>query len=453
MLLRFFLLMPFFVSLLVAQSTITNEEALLKEVLHRLDALEAQNRELLHQIQELKNQSRPQAQEGIAGGPTEAAAPLDERVKVNEARIAEQAQTKVESSQKFPVWLYGTLLFNAFSNSKDPSSALGNYGLVTGVAPSGATMRQTILGFAFQGPDLPGGGHVEGSLETDFWAGPSAPSDNWLRIRRAGISLDWPETTIFAGQDKALISPYQPNSFAEVGVPALAGSGNLWFWLPQIRVSHTFKFSADSGMDVQGAVLQAGSFFSNAAQPASPSIYPGDVSPAFEARVAFWHNKAEERKWEVAPGFHVSSTSVNSTGLVTRIGSLDWLARPVSKIEVKGTAYYGENVAALGGLGNGFYFPASWPARPVVSGGGWSQLAFPLNPHLTFNLFGGLEKDDAGATLGPAIARTASFAGNAVFHLRSNVLLSLEAQRLLTHTFSGQADNYNHYDLAIAYLF
>jgi hypothetical protein len=37
--------------------------------------------------------------------------------------------------------------------------------------------------------------------------------------------------------------------------------------------------------------------------------------------------------------------------------------------------------------------------------------------------------------------------------LSPNVVLSFEAQRLWTRTFSGQPNTYNHYDLALAYLF
>jgi hypothetical protein len=77
----------------------------------------------------------------------------------------------------------------------------------------------------------------------------------------------------------------------------------------------------------------------------------------------------------------------------------------------------------------------------------------PLNTRVTLNVFGGLENDETGNIYGPGIARSASFAGNSMFHLTPNVLISLEAQRLWTRTFAGQPDNYNHYDLAVAYLF
>ena len=92
--------------------------------------------------------------------------------------------------------------------------------------------------------------------------------------------------------------------------------------------------------------------------------------------------------------------------------------------------------------------------RPVISGGGWAELSVPITNRLTVNGIAGLESDRKDALAnGLSVARGASFAGNVMFHLTSNVLLSVEAQRLWTRTFAGQADIYNHYDLAVAYLF
>jgi hypothetical protein len=425
MLRKFWLLVPILLTPLQAQQPADQEKQLLQEVLRRLDTLEQQNRELLAEVKELK-----QAQTQMESS---AEPPLAEQVKVNETRIAEQAQTKVESSQKLPVTLYGTLLFNAFSNSKNVTNELGPYSLLTGPGRSGATVRQTILGFDFQGPALPGGGHVEATLATDFWAGSAVPSANWLRIRRAGITLDWMNTDVFVGQDKPLISPYQPDSLAEVGVPAMSGAAN--------------------GMDAQVAALQVGSYLGSSTFSPSPAIYSGGVRPALEARLAFWHKSGETKKFELAPGFHVSSSHFNGVDLITKIGSVDWLYTVLPKLEWKGTGYYGQNVASLGSLGNGFYQNYGSAVQPVVSAGGWTQLSVPVNNRLTLNVFGGLENDQAGATSGAGIARSSSFAGNAMFHLSPNVVLSFEAQRLWTRTFSGQPNTYNHYDLALAYLF
>jgi hypothetical protein len=264
--------------------------------------------------------------------------------------------------------------------------------------------------------------------------------------------LDWTNTRVFLGQDKPLISPYQPDSLAEVGVPPLAGSGNLWFWLPQARLEQRLHLGSSNGMDAQLAILQVGSNL-NSGNNGSSSIYTGGVRPALEARLAFWHKNGENKKFELAPGFHISSSHVEGVEVTSRIGSLDWTYNPLAKLQLKGTGYYGQNVASLGGLGNSFYMTDYWSIRPVLSAGGWTQLSVPVNQRVTLNVFGGLENDQARNVYGPGIARSVSFAGNAMFHLSPNVLLSVEAQRLWTRTFAGQPDTYNHYDLALAYLF
>ena len=451
MLRKICLLAPLLLAPLRAQDN-PNQQEILREVLRRLDTLEQQNRELLQEVKELKQQSNSPSAETPEAAGQPSPPPLEERVKVNEERIAEQAQTKVESQQKLPVWLYGTLLFNSFYNdNKDAANALGSYGLLSGAASSGATVRQTILGLNFQGPSLPGNGHVSGNLEMDFWGGPPGPSSNWLRIRRAGLSFDWTNTTFFVGQDKPLISPYEPDSLAEVAIPALSGSGNLWFWLPQARVTHSIPISARNGIDAQVAVLQVGSYLES--NHATPGLFPGGVRPALEGRVAFWHKDGDTRKFEFAPGFHISRDRVNGSAVTARIGSLDWLYAPFAMLNFKGAAYYGEDVAALGGLGNGFYLAGYGTARPVVSGGGWAQVSAPIDNRITLNLFGGLEHDRASGIQALSIAQAGSVAGNVMFHLTSNTIFSLEAQRLWTTTFMGTPETYNHYDLAVAYLF
>ena len=76
-------------------------DATLTEILRRLDSLERENRELLQQVHELREQIRPtqaKQEQSLDENPDQnpSQATLDERVAVNEARIADQAQTKVE---------------------------------------------------------------------------------------------------------------------------------------------------------------------------------------------------------------------------------------------------------------------------------------------------------------------------------------------------------------------
>ena len=422
----------------------------LTEILRRLDALERENRELLNQVHELRDQLNPaQAKQEQAPEQNPDQGTLAERVEVNEARVADQAQTKVEASQKFPLSLNGMLLFNAFANSR--ADGMGGYGLLTGPERSGATVRQTLLGLDFHGPALPGGGHVNGSLTMDFWAGGSAPGTNWLRIRRANLSFEWQNRTFSVGQDKPLISPYQPDSLAEVGVPPLAGAGNLWLWLPQARYEERVHLGTNSGLTGQIALMQTDETYTT-----SPPQYTGNLAqarPALEGRVAFWHKFDDERRVDVGAGFHTSQTHVDGKSVDSRIASLDWRFVPSSRLQFTGTLYKGTNVSGLGALGNGFGASMRGRVEPVDSDGGWAQISTPLTKRLTWNLFSGFENDHGRYLPYDSIVRDFTYASNLAYRLSPNVIVSFEGLQMRTHLQSGLGTIHNHYDLALAYLF
>src|ERR1700736_5930046 len=62
-------------------------------------------------------------------------------------------------------------------------------------------------------------------------------------------------TSCVAGQDELFFSPLSPTSFASLAVPALNFSGNLWGWIPQVRVEHRFAISDTQTVGVQAGVL------------------------------------------------------------------------------------------------------------------------------------------------------------------------------------------------------
>ncbi|HEY3937210.1 MAG TPA: hypothetical protein VGL97_07250 [Bryobacteraceae bacterium] len=423
----------------------TDPQAVMSQILERLDTLEKDNRELVQEVRTLREELN------ASRAPAPVAA-LADRVAVEENRTAEQAQTKVEAANKFPIQLNGTLLFNAFVNSaNDGKESASDYGLLAGPNRSGATVRQTLLGLTFQGPALPGSGRVNGSLTMDFWAGSADPGSNWLRLRRADVSLDWANRSFTVGQDKPLISPYQPDSLAEVGVPPLAGSGNLWLWLPQARYEERLHFGTSSGLTAQVALLQTEEDYSTL-----PNAYVGSFDkarPALEGRLAFWHKFDDSRRIEVAPGFHVSTTHVDGRSVNSHIASLDWSFTPSSHFEWKGTVYRGQNVAGLGALGNGFGISRSGYIKPIESSGGWTQFAVPITSRLTWNLFGGFETDGAAYLGSTSLVHEFTYASNIMYHIGPNVVISAEGLQLRTRSVSGDSEIHNHYDVALGYLF
>src|SRR5580704_1469127 len=136
------------------------EKSEFQQIMDRLDRLEQENRDLAAEVQSLRAElaGTVKSNPPIAGyqAPSEPPAQpsVDERVAVQERRIEEQAQSKVEASQKFPISLTGMVLFNGFLNGKanngqeDPTTA----SLSGATAYGGGTLGQSVLGLLFQGP-------------------------------------------------------------------------------------------------------------------------------------------------------------------------------------------------------------------------------------------------------------------------------------------------------------
>src|ERR1700682_3266584 len=214
-------------------------------ILDRLDRLERQNRELAAEGQALRTElatvhTDPPAQA--------AAAPVEQRLDIHEQRIDEQAQSKVEASQRFPIRLTGMALFNAFLDSRqNGGSDYPTIASARGPARAGATMRQTILGLEFRGPEAIWGGRVHGSVYMDFFSG-AAPLAQTMRLRTGSIQIDWGTRSVLAGVEKPIFNPREPSSLAQVGISPLTGAGNLWLWMPQIRVQQDFSLGGQSGL-------------------------------------------------------------------------------------------------------------------------------------------------------------------------------------------------------------
>jgi len=418
----------------------------LEKIVERLDKLEQDNRALLDEIRELRQEL------AASKNPNPANEAVEERLEVQEHRTEELSQTKVEASQRMPVSLTGMLLFNAFANGKssgasqDPTTAR----LDRSSSATGASLRQTVLGLKFNGPDLPGGGKASGSLYMDFFAGSSEPDNHLLRIRVATLDLAWKNTTLTVGQDKPILAPREPSSLAQVGVSPLTGAGNLWDWQPQVRLEQRFAFGEQSGLRAQAGVYQTSEADANV--PVAFAKTLERWRPGYEGRFEFWR-AAGARRFEIAPGFHFSATHVAATSVPSRAASLDWLIKPASRIEFSGAWFRGENLANLGTLRQGFVVLSTGHAIPVRSLGGWAQLAIFPTQRLSLHFYGGQQRDRETDLKSGGIARNFVYAGNFMYRLAPNILTSLEfSQTRTTYLNIGNRLN-NHYDLALAYLF
>jgi hypothetical protein len=429
----------------------------LKQVIDRLDRLEAQNRELMAEIRALREQlaAGPAAPETAGqAGPQSADAetppqPVGERVAVAERRIADLDQSKVSSEHRLPVSLTGMLLFNAFVNGKGSGGA-DNPTVLTpagGQASGGGTFRQSVIGLKVDGPGLIGGGKVTGAVYMDFFGGGTGLNQT-VRLRVATLDATWKNTTLGLAFDKPIIAPREPDSLAQVGVSPLTAAGNLWLWQPQVRIEQRMSLSDQSGLRAQFGVYQT-SETGTGLSTEYPSL--AKARPGYQGRFEFW-KQSGSRRIEIAPSFHLSSTRVLGQSVPSRIFSVDWLIRPAARVDFKGAFFQGENTGVLGGLRQGVNV-IHGQARAVRATGGWAQFTFRATRRASFNIYGGQEDDRNRDLFLGAVGKNQGYGTNLIYRLGSNILTSLEASQVRT-TYLGSGTVINpHYDLAFAYLF
>jgi hypothetical protein len=144
------------------------------------------------------------AQAGPAAAPSastteERLSKVEENQQLQDAKISEQSQTKVESSSKYRVRLSGIVLLNMYANrgtveNQDfaqlatPGTALSYKGTF------GGTLRQSQIGIQGFGPTV-AGAHTSADIQFDFAGGfpqvPNGVSFGLARLRTGTIRFDW----------------------------------------------------------------------------------------------------------------------------------------------------------------------------------------------------------------------------------------------------------------------
>jgi len=429
-------------------------------ILERLDRLERDNRALTDEVRALRAKldqvAPPAAPPAVSVEP--APPSIAENLEIINGRLEEQSQTKVEASQKFPIRLTGVALFNAFMNSRQsggaqyPVTAALTTALQPGSRTSGATIRQTIIGLDYRGPTTFLGGSVNGSVFMDFFPPVPAPVNvgQTMRLRSGHVEIDWKRNSIMVGLEKPIFNPREPSSLAQLGVSPLTGSGNLWLWLPQVRVEQELAFGSSTGLHAQLGMVQTREL-----GPYTGSPFNGvfeSVRPGYEGRFEFYHNLGDESRIELAPGFHVSQTHANGLTIPSRVFSADWLFR-TRRVELTGAFYTGKNISVLGSgyqQGYGFY---SGRLAAVASMGGWAQLTLHTTKRLDFHFFSGQQDDMNFDLTNGRIGKNLLYGGNLYYRLAPNVLLAVETTQLRTFYLGTGLRINNHYDVAVGYFF
>jgi len=472
------------------QQQVHELRAAVAEIRAESDQYRAETSELRRELQATRNQlaaapATLSASSSYSASPAAASAgkSLEDRVAALEdstqllgSKVDDQYQTKVESASKYKLRLSGIVLLNLFSNrgvtdNQDvpnwadhpaPFEPKGNFG---------ATMRQSELGVEVFGPRL-AGARTSGNVQLDFSGGFPATENGVnfgiARLRIASMRLDWDHTSIVAGQDNLFVSPLSPTSFASLAVPEFAYAGNLWGWIPQVRVEHRFDLSSNQSISLQGGIVdnltgeQPYNPFNRQPQAGESSSQPG-----FGVRVAWTRNIFGRNLTLGGAGYYSRQDWGFNRHVDGWAGMTDWEIPLAPRLTLSGEFYRGLSVGGLGGaIGRSVLFNAN-PLRPnsqlraLDSIGGWSQLKVKATDKLEFN--GGFGLDNpfaedlrpfaAGQNYFGSLSQNRGAMINFIYRPRSNLLLSTEYRHLTTYAIDTGSWSADHVNLMMGILF
>lgn len=402
---------------------------------------------------------------------------LEENQQVEDGKITDQYQTKVESSSKYRVRLTGIALLNvygyrgqvdnadfpAIAAPPDPLGATGSFG---------GSLRQSRIGLEVFGPDV-WGAHTSANIQFDF-AGGFAQTENGntmglIRLRTGTIRFDWANTSVIAGQDYLFFAPLQPTSLAQFAVPALSYTGNLWAWTPQVRVEHRFMLGHGQKISLSGGILdsQTGDF-----PGIGVDLYPswGEQSnqPGYAARVA-WSMPAFDKQLTLGFGVYYGRQFWGFGRYVNGWVATSDLTLPLGKrFEFSGEFYRGNAVGGFGGaigqtvLISGDFGDMATEVDGLDSMGGWVQLKYRATPKLEFNAAFGDDSpfshelrqySSTPPTYNALLTKNIGPFANFIYNVKSNVMFSLEYRYLKTFSLDSGSNSAHHLNLAIGYVF
>ena len=351
----------------------------------------------------------------------------------------------------------GTVLMNGFYNSgRTNNSDVPTFAEVDtiGVTGASATVRQTRLGVFVTDPEVLGGS-FSGEVDVDFYGGQlTAPGNRTfpvLRLRRAIGTMQWTHLQVLAGQEAPLVAERNPLSLASVGVPGFTTAGNLWLWIPQIRVTAEYGYTLR--LALQGALLAPIAGGVQGPVNTQPDSGERTSRPYIEGRVRLGWGPTDDPS-EVAIGGHIGwvrglDSLTGDTLLTSSAFSFDTRLR-FGPVEVLGEAFVGQAVAGLGGGGIGQNVGVA--GAPVQSKGGWGQLN--VRPRAGWMFGGGCGLDDPDDADVLATGRFRNFVceGHVEWRPPGPLVLGFEFRRLETRYQAGDFA-VNHLNLALGYRF
>jgi hypothetical protein len=392
----------------------------------------------------------------------------EEAIELLRRQLAAQAESEVRTASRVQFEIFGRVLVNTFHNSgranltDDPQFVLPDVPTALDPGSFSAAIRQTLAGGAVTVHDVLGG-TLTGDLTIDlFGAAQSNPGRSFpqLRLRTARAILGWERAEILAGQENPLFMGVNPVSLAAVGTPAFVAAGNLWLWLPQLRVGA--ELGNDVRVGLQAAVLAPSS--GEAAGNADPD--PADLAerserPFLEGRLRVrWGETG--RGGEVGIAGHLGWFVAAGTGVPTAPGDDLLLSRGIALdarvplgrlVELRGEVYRGRLLRGLGGgaIAQNFGQPdVSGNRRIIRDTGGWGQLT--VRPSVIWEVGAGVGIDDPDDEDAPLRLRNLAWSAFVTVRPAGPILASLEFRKMNTRYAGGDVSN-DHVNLAVGFEF
>lgn len=415
-------------ALLLLWPTQTAAQTVPEEVLRELAALRAEVRQLRQEVDGLKAQ-QPSAE-------------------MTRTQLAELAQTKVQSTTRFPLKIFGTVHAHAFANDGAPNWLdIPNLATPPPANPGTFSMalRQSRFGFAADGPTI-GGMRTNAIVAMDFFGGvPGFQTGQVMGLPRLLVAfarLEGTRVSAEFGQDHTLLAPRDPTSLSGFAFPLLFRSGNLYLRAPQARV----EYAAAPLLRVAGGIVApiAGDLAGDDYRFV-PAALGGERSrrPGVQARLEFGGADAEAaRRGAIGASGHYGWER-RAGGLVKSwAGAIDFGARR-DVIGVAGELFVGSNIDAFGGA-------LGLDAR---ARGGWAEVQVMPANRLAFHAGGGIDDvDDARRAL-LARRRNRSLYGNVIVSITPEVQTSVEYRWLATLPLAPREQRNHHVDWVFAYKF
>ncbi|CAN5689485.1 hypothetical protein BH24GEM1_BH24GEM1_19480 [soil metagenome] len=305
----------------------------------------------------------------------------------------ESQQPDIEAS------VHGLILMNAFhttdnvNNSDVPQFAVPPTPATPEASTSSATVRQSRVTVFALVPEFAGGA-MSGELDVDFFGGqqPSTGGRTFplLRIRRAVAELAWSRVALLIGQESPPIAAVSPSSLASIGFPGFAGAGNLWLWIPQVRLSADLAATGDARIGAELAALAPTSGEPQGTFATQPDIAERSGRPFLQGRLRGRWGEGE-RLGEVSAGGHYGWILNAAGGRVPSKALVVSVWTPIgAAVELRAEGFTGQAIAGLGGGGIGQNMVRD--GVPVRTKGGWGQLN--LRPSSQLEIGGGMGIDD-----------------------------------------------------------